>query len=156
MLPDKPFRLDQNQCVFEPHVLAIPTGGEIAIHNSDAVIHNIRIFKDGKPDLLMHQWQKPRAADIGWSFDQPGRYTVRCGVHYWMYSWVVVAPPGRFAVTDEKGFFDLPDVPAGKYTLHVWHEKLGEKELPIEVGSQGTDSVEINYPPVVQSAGTST
>ena len=134
-----PVLIDQNQCVFEPHVVAIPAGGRIAVRNSDSVIHNIRIFREGKPDMLMHQWQKADAADIPWAFSEPGRYVVRCGVHYWMYAWVFVAPGGRAAVTDAEGRFTLRDVPEGRHTLHLWHEALGEKEVPVEVKRDGME-----------------
>jgi plastocyanin len=138
-----PVLIDQNQCVFEPHVVALPAGGKIAVRNSDSVIHNIRIFREGKPDMLMHQWQKADAADIPWGFKEPGRYTVRCGVHQWMYAWVFVAPPGRMAVTDETGRFTLAGLPAGRYTLRVWHETLGSREIPVEVDSEGASLQEI-------------
>ncbi len=134
-----PVLIDQNQCVFEPHVAAIPAGRSIAVRNSDSVIHNIRIFREGKPDMLMHQWQKADAADIPWSFAEPGRYVVRCGVHYWMYCWVFVAPGRQVAVTDSSGRFTLKDVPAGRHTLHLWHEKLGTKEVPIDAAEQGPE-----------------
>ena len=134
-----PVLIDQNQCVFEPHVVALPVGGEIAVRNSDSVIHNIRIFREGEPDMLMHQWQKADAADIPWSFKEPGRYVVRCGVHHWMYAWVFVAPGSQTAVTDEAGRFTLAGVPEGRTTLHVWHETLGEKEIPVEVKREGAD-----------------
>ena len=128
-----PVLMDQNQCVFEPHVIALQAGQSIAVRNSDSAIHNIRIFREGKPDMLMHQWQKADAADIPWCFKEPGRYVVRCGVHHWMYAWVFVAPGGQVAVTDGEGRFRLAGVPEGRYTLHVWHETLGERDIPVEV-----------------------
>ena len=140
-----PVLIDQNQCVFEPHVVALPAGGEIAVRNSDSVIHNIRIFREGKPDMLMHQWQKADAADIPWRFKEPGRYMVRCGVHYWMYAWVFVAPGSRVVVTDEKGRFTLAGVPEGPHTLHVWHETLGSREVPVEVGPEESALQDIQF-----------
>ena len=113
--------MNQRECVFSPHVVAMNRGGELAIRNSDQVIHNVRIFREGEPSMLMHRWQKEDAADIRWRFTEPGRYIVRCGVHPWMYAWVVVAP-GACVVTDPEGWFTIPGVPAGRYTLHVWHE----------------------------------
>ena len=115
------------------------------MRNSDSVIHNIRIFKEGKPDMLMHQWQKAKAADIPWQFREPGRYVVRCGVHHWMYAWVIVPPFGRMAVTDEAGRFILPGLPAGKHTLHVWHETLGSREVPVEMGPDGAEMEPIRF-----------
>ena len=129
-----PLLLDQKECVFSPHVAATAAGGSVKIRNSDRVIHNIRIFREGNPSMLMHQWQKPDAADIVWRFPDPGRYVVRCGVHPWMYGWVFVAPQRAVAVTDGAGRFTLAGVPPGRHTLQVWHETLGALSVPVEVG----------------------
>ena len=125
--------LDQRECVFVPHVLALQSGGELVIRNSDSVIHNIRIFRKGRPDMLMHRWQKKDASDVRWRFQEPGPYVVRCGVHPWMYAWILVLPNSPHAVTDDQGQFSLEGVPPGQYSLHVWHETLGEREVPVEV-----------------------
>ena len=140
--------MDQKGCVFLPHVLAVPAGGSVAIRNSDRVIHNVRIFREGKAVMLMHQWQKADAADILWRFEEPGRYLVRCGVHPWMYGWVFVAPGSAVAVTDEGGGFVLAGVRPGKHTLRVWHETLGSREILVEVGPEGEriDPVRFSLP----------
>ena len=128
--------LDQKECVFSPHVIVVDPGTTIAIRNSDQVLHNVRIFREGKPAMLMHQWQKADASSILWRFAEPGRYIVRCGVHPWMYAWVVVNS-GAGAVTDEAGRFTLAGVPPGHYILHVWHEALGTQDISIIVGAEG-------------------
>ncbi len=128
--------MNQRECVFSPHVVAMKRGGELTIRNSDQVIHNVRIFREGEPSMLMHRWQRANAVDIHWRFAEPGRYIIRCGVHPWMYAWVVVAP-GACAVTDPEGWFTIPGVPAGRHTLHVWHETLGAREIPIVAGPGG-------------------
>ncbi len=130
----EPVLIDQNQCVFEPHVVALPVGGRIAVRNSDSVIHNIRIFREGKPDMLMHQWQKAGPKEIPWQFNEPGRYVVRCGVHHWMYSWVVVLAGKQAAVTDAQGNFSL-ELPEGAQQLHVWHETLGTDTIRVVSGN---------------------
>ena len=145
--PDAPQPvMDQHQCVFSPHVLAVSAGGSVAIRNSDRVVHNVRIFREGKTDMLMHQWQKIDAADIPWKFEEPGRYLVRCGVHPWMYGWVFVTPPGVSAVTDEEGRFTLAGIAPGKHTLKVWHETLGSREIPVEVGPDGKQVEPVLFP----------
>jgi len=124
--------LDQKECVFSPHVVVVPPGTQVVIRNSDAVLHNIRIFEEGKPAMLMHKWQKPQGSDP-WRFDAPGRYIVRCGVHPWMYAWVVVLS-GTGSVTSPEGRFTIPNVPPGRYGLHVWHETLGTRQIPMTIG----------------------
>lgn len=138
--------MDQKECVFSPHVLAVPAGGSVAIRNSDRVVHNVRIFREGKPDTLMHQWQKIDAADIPWTFEEPGRYVVRCGVHPWMYGWVFVTPPAVSAVTGPEGRFTLAGIAPGKHTLRVWHETLGSREIPVEIGPDGKEIEPVRFP----------
>lgn len=130
---EPPILMDQKECIFNPHVAVTTPGRALAIRNSDPALHNIRIFREGNPSMLMHQWQKADALDILWRFTEPGRYIVRCGVHPWMYAWAVVMPHNACAVTDDSGGFTIPAVPPGKYTLHVWHETLGTLDQPIRV-----------------------
>jgi len=126
--------LDQRRCVFEPHVVTLPVGGEVAIRNSDSVLHNVRMFRGAT--MLMHAWQKVDAADLTWRLTEPGPHVVRCGVHPWMYAWVVVTPSRAAAVTDAAGQFTLAAVPAGRHQLYVWHETLGTLEVSVTIGEE--------------------
>lgn len=136
--------LDQQACVFEPHVLLVPSGSTVAIGNSDPVLHNVRIFQERT--MLMHEWQQPKAGPLTWRFDEPGRYLVRCGVHAWMYAWVVVADHPYYAVTNATGHFTLSGVPEGKYVLHVWHETLGEQQQRLSVtAADAIQTVRLTY-----------
>lgn len=149
--------LTQRDCVFTPHLVAIPAGASVAIRNADRVLHNVRIFREGQPASLMHRWQKGDAADLVWRFRDEGRYIVRCGVHPWMYGWVVVTPPAASAVTDAEGRFVLAGVSAGAHILHVWHETLGTREVAIQVGTDGAELGPITFrqdvPPVQGGGG---
>jgi plastocyanin len=123
--------LDQRECVFEPHVLLLPAGGTLAIRNSDPLLHNVRIFRERA--MLLHEWQPPQGPDLTWRFDEPGRYLVRCGVHAWMYAWVVATDQRYAAVTDQAGRFMIAGIPNGSYPLWVWHETLGEHQQRVTV-----------------------
>ena len=43
-----------------------------------------------------------------------------------MSAYIVVADSPFVAVSDESGAFTIHGVPAGTYTVTVWHEALGE------------------------------
>jgi hypothetical protein len=50
---------------------------------------------------------------------------------------VVVASHPFYALTDAQGRFKLDNVPAGQYTVRVWHERLGESSRPVTVPATG-------------------
>ena len=138
--------LDQKECEFNPHVILLVPGKFLSIRNSDPVLHNVRIFRESRaedirssPVLLFHQWQKSDASELPWLAPEPGRYVVRCGIHPWMYAWVVVLSSPVCAVTGPSGSFEISGVPAGRHTLHLWHETLGRLDLPFEIGAEGLD-----------------
>lgn len=126
--------LDQRDCLFVPHVLMAPVGGRVALHNADVVVHNVRVFEDATRQW--EQWQQPHAADLAFPLDGPGRYLVRCGVHPWMYAWVLITDAQHFGVTGPAGEVIIPSVPDGTYTVHVWHETLGETQQRLSVTAQ--------------------
>jgi hypothetical protein len=47
--------------------------------------------------------------------------------HSWMNAWVHVFDHPHHAVTDERGHFEIRDVPPGTYTLEYWHEPIDGK-----------------------------
>ena len=56
-----------------------------------------------------------------------------CDTHAWMLGWIHVFDHPYYAITDERGQFSLPNVPAGTYTLKAWHEDGGTKSFEITV-----------------------
>jgi hypothetical protein len=74
-----------------------------------------------------------------------GLVSVQCDAHDFMQGYIWVLPNPYGAVTGDNGDFKLTDVPAGKYTLKVWHEGLGEKTIPVtvEAGKDAKVSVEL-------------
>jgi len=124
-------QLDQRACDFVPHLLLVPRGSTVNVRNSDPILHNLRLFREAS--MLSHEWQEPKTEEVMWRFDKPGRFLVRCGVHSWMSAWVVVADHRYYAMSNPDGTFAMPDVSPGEYTLHVWHEVLGEQHQRISL-----------------------
>jgi hypothetical protein len=68
---------------------------------------------------------------------------VKCDVHGWMHGWLVAAPTPYVAVSDASGAFKLTDVPAGTYTLEIWHEKLGKSTQKVTVKAK--EDAKVNF-----------
>jgi hypothetical protein len=75
-------------------------------------------------------------------FRRPESIRVTCDVHSWMEAWIVVTEHPYCVASDEKGAFELTDVPPGTYTLRLWHESLGEAEQQVTVKPNAESRVE--------------
>lgn len=129
----KPVILDQKGCQYVPHVVAAEVGQPIKVANSDPLFHNVHTQPDKNQAQNIAEPNKTPGVALKPTTD-PEYFHVKCDVHPWMSAWVAVIDNPYFAVTDKDGKFTLPKgLPDGKYTLHVWHEKFGEQDVPVEV-----------------------
>ena len=135
--PAGPIFLDQLNLKFVPHVLPVLAGTTVAFPNSDEVRHNV--FSPGPPRFDLGTY--PHQTTKYHLFDKPGIWTLLCNVHAEMSAYVIVTETPYFAKTDKDGKFVLKDIPAGKYTLKIWHEKSKQATLPVEVGENSTASM---------------
>ncbi len=139
--PQKTPVLDNHNCRFEPHVQVIPAGMNVAIHNSDPVLHNTHgflikatVFNIAMPKQGM-QVEKP--------LKKPGIVRVECDSHGWMLAWIYAADNPYYAVTGKDGTFIISDVPPGNYTMVIWQEYTGSMEIPVTVKAKETVTVPI-------------
>jgi len=58
----------------------------------------------------------------------------------------VVAEHPYYALTDGAGEFELKGLPAGRYTLKVWQERLGTVSKEVVVGDQDPTPVTLEMP----------
>ncbi len=129
------FVLDQRACAYDPHVIIVPVGATLKIRNSDGILHNIHTYSSLNRPFNVAQPRGLRVIEK--TFTAPERIGVRCDVHGWMSSWVIVVDDDYHAVTDEAGLFVIPDIPAGRYDATCWQEQLGELHAEIVVGEGG-------------------
>lgn len=130
--PTTSVAVDQHGCVFSPHVAAAMVGQPVDFINSDALLHNVRTVS--KANKLFNIAQPVQGMKTTKKFDQPEvGIQLRCDVHFWMVSYLHVLPHPYFAVTGEDGSFSIQGLPAGTYTLELWHEKLGTQSQTITV-----------------------
>ena len=137
--------LDQKQCDFVPHVVALPAGATLDVVNGDKLFHNVHA-REGDRTVFNYAMPVPNHV-IPRPLKDPGLLRITCDVHPWMRAWVDVLPTSAFAVTDEAGSYTIAGLPPGKYTLRLWHERLGEKEQQIDVKAGGTATLDLELTP---------
>jgi len=128
----EPAVIDQQGCMYHPHVLAMMTNQELVVKNSDPFLHNIPSLSQVNPAFNKAQPNKNDGEKME-SPKAPETYHVKCDVHPWMSCYVAVFDHPFFSVTDDAGKFTIKNLPDGDYTLHAWHEKLGEQDQKITV-----------------------
>jgi plastocyanin len=130
--PEKPPVLDQKSCEYHPYAQIIPVNTTLEITNSDDVLHNIKTSGGSKTSFNIAQPKFKRKLTV--EFKNPEIVQVECNVHGWMHAIIVVEDNPYDALTDANGSFKITDVPPGKYSLKVWHSKLGEQTKEVTVG----------------------
>jgi len=135
--------LDQDGCVYLPHVLGVMVGQDITIKNSDGLLHNInasptinRGFNSSQP-VSMETTRSFRAAEV--------MVPLRCDVHGWMQAFLRVDNHSFHSVSAEDGTFRIENIPAGSYVLEVWHEYFGKQELTVNIKDDGLSRVTVYY-----------
>lgn len=133
--PVEPAVIDQNGCMFSPHVVGLMAGQGLKVLNSDGVLHNVHLQGKANREInkAMPAFTKKMVLP-GTNFAKPETIPVKCDAHPWMNGYVVVAGNPYFAVTAADGSFEIKDVPAGNYVVEVWHEYLGAKTQNVQVG----------------------
>jgi plastocyanin len=125
--PDAPHAtIDQRNATFVPHVIAVAVGTTVDFPNRDLALHNVY---GAHFDLGMY----PKGESRSHRFDEPGVVRVGCNVHDKMEAFVVVHTNPWAAVTDADGAYTITGVPPGRYTVRVWHESRGGRQVPVTI-----------------------
>jgi plastocyanin len=130
----------QRNAIFDPHVLPIAVGTSVKWPNEDEIYHNVFSMSDTKQfDLgLYHQEKVPVLI-----FDKVGRVDVFCAIHNQMHCIILVVPNPFFTKVDANQKFVIRNVPAGKYKLRAWHERLPSVAREVTVPPDGEVRVDL-------------
>jgi plastocyanin len=131
---EKVFQLDQKNCRFEPHVAIVPAGTTVEYLNNDKTSHNVHTFPT-KNDAINKT--VPAGGKEAQKLDKEDRIEIKCDIHPWMQSYLVVASSNFFAVTGKDGSFSIEGLPAGEHKVKLWHETFGKGDGKIVVDADG-------------------
>ena len=137
--------LNQNGCVYLPHVLGVMAGQDITIKNSDGLLHNInaspaeqRGFNTSQP-VAMETTRAFGTAEV--------MVPLRCDVHGWMNAYIGVLDHPYHSVSNGSGAFSLSTLPPGDYVIEAWHERYGTQTQNVTVTTGQTAEVTFTFSP---------
>ena len=105
---------------FQPHILVVEVGTVVQFPNKDPFFHNIFSLFDGQRfDLGLYESGSSRAV----RFDRAGVSFLFCNIHPEMNAAIVAVETPYFGLSDHSGYLAIPEVPDGRYEMHVWYER---------------------------------
>ena len=123
---DKDVVLDQKDCRFLPHAQVMRTDQILQVKSMDDFLHNTRpnpLKNDGANFAVAakaregYTW-KAKAAELN-----PTQ--IKCDIHTWMSTYVLVLDHPYAVVTDKDGKFKIEKLPVGELEFRYWHERPG-------------------------------
>jgi plastocyanin len=149
------FVMDQHNLEFVPHILPVLVGSAVEFPNNDKVEHNVFSLSRTK-QFNLGSYKAGESKTV--VFDKPGIVELRCDVHAEMAAYILVLKNPYFALTDEKGRFEIPDssylnrigltgtenLPPGKYLVKSWHEKLKTESQAVVVPENGDVTIQLD------------
>ena len=138
---DKHSIMDQKNLTFIPHVLPVLAGTTVDFLNSDDVLHNV-FTSDGCANYFdLGSW--PKGEVRSYTFNTVGCFAIMlCNIHPQMEAFVISIETPYWAVSSENGSYTIKDIPAGTYTLKIWHEKLKGSDITVVVPEKGEVTVD--------------
>lgn len=133
--PTEGAKLDQQNCIYVPHVQGVRVEQKFSIANDDALMHNIRSFSKVNPPFNIGQPNKGTRDKVFHKAENAIK--IKCDVHKWMTAYVFAMPHPFYAVTGTDGKFKIEGLAPGDYTLAAWHEAYGEVEAKVKVTDKG-------------------
>lgn len=122
--PKDPVVIDQPCCRFIPHQAAIRVGQTLLIKNSAGFPHNAKYdtTNNGSENPLI-----PAGEKVEVPIKKPERYEIKlqCSIHRWMSASVRVFDHPYFAITNEKGEYEIQNAPVGPCRVFIWHATGG-------------------------------
>ena len=143
---ERRYAITQSGCQFDPRVQAIAVGGTVNVRSVDPIRHTNVLLRAGTTDTIavVRQYDAGSVVPDEHVGKRPGLVELRCLQHPWTRGWIAVFDTPYFAVTGSDGSFRIADVPPGKHTLMIWHERGGApRSQTVDVPPSGEAKVEV-------------
>ncbi len=130
-------KFDQKGCRFLPHVLRVRTDQQVRVMSDDKVAHNTHTnpIKNTPANFIVSPNDRTGVVLKPMTLVEKTPTKITCDIHPWMRAYWVVLDHPYSAVTDEKGNFEIADLPVGDHEFMVWQEEAGwlEKKYAVTI-----------------------
>lgn len=140
-------RLTLDGCRLEPRVQRVAQGSTILVNGRDAMMSRLQFTAIGEaaPRTTVLLSDAGQVVPTSEASATPALVHVTDDLHPWVHAWLVVAPHPFVAVTGADGAFRFDNVPPGRYTLMVWHERLGTRQVTVRVDAAVQTRLQIEF-----------
>jgi plastocyanin len=136
-VPKTPVTVDQDGCMYLPHVMGIMVGQTYRILNTDGILHNIHTLP--KINSSFNRGQPATVKEMTTMFPKAETaFQIKCDVHPWMSAYMAVFSHPFYSVTKTDGKFTISGLDPGTYEITAWQERLGTQTAMVTVGANDT------------------
>jgi hypothetical protein len=135
--------VENKGCHFLPRVAPVLAGSTAELRNTDSIMHNTNMMLGSR--TVMNVALVANANPIRKPLERIGLHLVKCNVHKFMQAYRIVFPDQYFDQTGASGQFRIAGLPPGRHTISAWHETLGTVIDEVQVPSQGTVTVDLEF-----------
>lgn len=144
------YEVRQKDLQFDPFVLVVPKGTEVAFPNLDKVRHHVYSFSKGNRfQLKLYGREQERYV----TFKRAGVAALGCNIHDQMLAFIKIVDGMIAGTTNEQGEVIL-DVPAGTQDVLVWHPFMqGKKDRRITLGATVKQATGVRHDLILPMSG---
>lgn len=136
--------VSNTKCAFVPHVSVGFAGNNFTTKNDDPMFHNIHTYIEGK--TVYNIGLPNQGASVSKPLRKTGVMEITCDAHPWMHGYIYIFDHPYAAVSNDKGEFDIKDIPPGVYNIEAWHEALGTVKIGnIKVEAGKANKIKVEY-----------
>ena len=148
--PSEPVVFDQKGCRFFPHCSIVRVGQTLLVKSDDPILHNTHTYPSKNDSFNESIAPKNRdGVPIVYESAEASPFAVKCDFHAWMTAYIFPVDHPWVALTNDKGEFEIKDLPAGKHSFKVWHPGASggfvHRKFSITVKPDTAEKVEIPY-----------
>ena len=145
---DRRFELTNEDCVLDPRVQAVMTGGTLNVISADVAMHRNRIVdvSTGEVEAMAPFNDNGQVIPFDRLLTKTAELEVTCELHPWSKAYLLVFDHPYYAVTGKSGDFSIDGVPPGTYHLRAWHPVLGLVDQTVTVAGGAEAKLALKLP----------